>query len=86
MVWLLAVTLRSPYATLTPLSFDDVPGPVRAATEDRETDNLTHVPDSDQGMRDAIERRLVESENRGGVPCATPGPDDWADRRRRGRT
>ena len=67
----LAVTLCGATTTLTPLSLDDVPGLVRAATEDRATYGLTNVPDTEASMAQAVRTLLAEQEQRLGVPFAT---------------
>lgn len=55
----------SPVATrLSPLSLDDVPGLVRAATEDRVAYDFTLGPETNEAMQDAVAKLLAEQEAR----------------------
>jgi RimJ/RimL family protein N-acetyltransferase len=67
----LSVTLSGHHVTLTPLSFDDVPGLVAAATGDRSTYGWSIVPDTIEGMEFAVRRQLAERDQRNAVPFAT---------------
>jgi RimJ/RimL family protein N-acetyltransferase len=71
----LTVTLRGRHVTLTPLSMDDVPGLVEAASGERSTFGWSIVPDSTQGMGALIGRILAERDQRNGVPFATRRSD-----------
>jgi RimJ/RimL family protein N-acetyltransferase len=67
----LAVTLVGRHATLTPLTMDDVPKLVAAATEDATTYEWTVVPETAHDMEVAVSRLLEEQEGRLGVPFVT---------------
>jgi N-acetyltransferase len=67
----LAVTLSGHNVTLTPLSIDDAPGLVAAATGDRSTFSLTLVPDSVERMAEQVRALLVAQSQLEAVPFAT---------------
>jgi N-acetyltransferase len=67
----LAVTLTGPNVTLTPLSLDDAPGLLVAATEDRGTFAFTTVPDSEEHMVATIRSLLADRERREALPFTT---------------
>jgi RimJ/RimL family protein N-acetyltransferase len=71
----LSVTLRGRHVTLTPLSVDDVPGLVEAASGDRSTFGWSVVPATTDGMEVLVGRLLVERDQRNGVPFATRRSD-----------
>ena len=71
----LSVTLSGRHVTLTPLSLDDVPGLVHAASGDRSTFGWSIVPPSSDEW-DVIVRRLVTEGDQGNaVPFATRRSD-----------
>jgi N-acetyltransferase len=71
----LSVTLTGRHVTLTPLSLDDVPGLVHAASGDRSTFGWSIVPPT-SGEWDVIVRRLVADAEQGTVvPFATRRSD-----------
>jgi RimJ/RimL family protein N-acetyltransferase len=67
----LAVTLHGRYVTLTPLLLADVPGLVRAGSEDRSTYQFSDVPETAEAMHDTVVKLLVEQDALLGVPFAT---------------
>jgi N-acetyltransferase len=67
----LAVTLTGDHVTLTPLSLEDVPGLVLAASGDRSTYGWSIVPDTIEGMEAAVRRQLADRDDRTAVPFAT---------------
>jgi N-acetyltransferase len=67
----LAVTLSGQCVTLTPLSIDDAPGLVTAASEDRSSFSLTLVPDSVEQMVAQVRALLVAQEQLEALPFAT---------------
>ena len=71
----LAVTLVGRHVTLTPLTHDDVPGLVAAASEDRSSYCWTDVPETPEDMERAVARLLEEQAGRLGVPFATRASD-----------
>ncbi len=68
---LLDVTLEGRHATLTPLSPDDVPGLVEAASGDRTSFGWTYVPDNIPEMDDLVAKLLAERDAATAVPFAT---------------
>jgi RimJ/RimL family protein N-acetyltransferase len=71
----LSVTLTGEHVTLTPLSIDDVPMLVLAASGDRSTFGWSIVPGTRDGM-DAVIRRLLADANQGtAVPFVTRRSD-----------
>ncbi|HUZ41154.1 MAG TPA: GNAT family protein [Acidimicrobiales bacterium] len=71
----LAVTLTGRYVTLTPLSMDDVPDLVRAASGDRSTYGWSIVPDNTDKMANVVRRLLVDRDQRSAVPFSTRRTD-----------
>ncbi len=71
----LAVTLVGRHVTLTPLTHDDVPGLVAAASEDRSSYCWTDVPETPEDMERAVARLLEEQAGLLGVPFATRASD-----------
>jgi RimJ/RimL family protein N-acetyltransferase len=71
----LSVTLTGHHVTLTPLSLEDVPELVRAATGDRATFGWSIVPNTTDAMAIVVRRQLVERDQRNGVPFATRRSD-----------
>jgi RimJ/RimL family protein N-acetyltransferase len=71
----LSVTLRGRHVTLTPLSVDDVPGLVHAASGDRSTFGWSIVPGTIDGMEDVVRRLLADRDQRIAVPFATRRSD-----------
>jgi N-acetyltransferase len=67
----LAVTLSGPNVTLTPLSLDDAPGLLVAATEDRGTFAFTTVPDSEEHMVAALRSLLADRDRLEALPFTT---------------
>jgi len=67
----LSVRLEGRYAGLRPLSPDDVPGLVAAATEDRATYGFTFVPRTLEAMAAAVAALLKEHREGGCVPLTT---------------
>jgi len=67
----LAVTLEGRFVTLTPLTLDDVPGLVHAASGDRSTFTWSLIPDNLEGMRAVVQRLLGDQESRTAVPFVT---------------
>lgn len=71
----LAVTLVGRHVTLTPLTYDDVPGLVAAASENRSSYRWTDVPETPEAMETAVTRLLEEQARLLGVPFATRASD-----------
>jgi len=71
----LSVTLVGHHVTLTPLSIDDVPGLVHAASGDRSTFGWSLVPETNDAMATAVLRQLAERDQRLAVPFATRRSD-----------
>jgi RimJ/RimL family protein N-acetyltransferase len=71
----LSVTLSGRHVTLTPLSFEDVPGLVRAASGDRSTYGWSIVPGTIEGMDAVVRRQLDDQGQRNAVPFATRRAD-----------
>jgi N-acetyltransferase len=67
----LSVTLSGRHVTLTPLTIDDVPGLVEAASGDRSTFGWSIVPDSVPGMEALVGRLFAERDQRNGLPFTT---------------
>ncbi len=72
----LSVTLTGRIVTLTPLSLDDVPGLVAAASENRSTFHWTHVPDTVEGMARIVRSLLADEEVRTAVAFTTRRRED----------
>jgi RimJ/RimL family protein N-acetyltransferase len=71
----LPVTLTGRHVTLTPVSLDDVPGLVRAASGDRSTFRWSMIPDSDEGMTAVIQRLLDDQTSGTAVAFVTRRSD-----------
>jgi RimJ/RimL family protein N-acetyltransferase len=71
----LSVTLTGRHVTLTPLSMDDVPELVRAASGDRSTFGWSIVPDTIPEMDGVVGRLLADRDQRIVVPFATRRSD-----------
>ena len=71
----LSVTLTGRHVTLTPLSVEDVPGLVRAASGDRTTYGWSIVPASTDEMEVVVRRQLAERDQRNAVPFVTRRSD-----------
>lgn len=71
----LTVTLTGRHVTLTPLTIDDVPGLVHAASGDRATYGWSVVPDTTEAMEKEVRRLFAERDQRNGVPFATRRTD-----------
>jgi RimJ/RimL family protein N-acetyltransferase len=71
----LSVTLTGRHVTLTPLSLEDVPGLVEAASGDRSTYGWSIVPDTLEEMEVVVRRQLAERDQRNGVPFTTRRSD-----------
>jgi N-acetyltransferase len=67
----LAVTLEGRFVTLTPLTLDDVPGLVRAASGDRSTFTWSIIPDTHEGMKAVVQKLLSDHDERTAVPFVT---------------
>lgn len=67
----LSVTLHGRHVTLTPLSIDDVPGLVLAASGDRSTFGWSIVPGTAAGMDVVVRRLLAERDQGTAVPLVT---------------
>ncbi len=74
----LAVTLSGPTVTLTPLSLEDAPGLLVAATEDRRSFGFTAVPDTEARMVAAVRSLLVEQDKLEALPFATRSSESGA--------
>jgi len=71
----LSVTLTGRHVTLTPLSMDDVPELVQAASGDRSTFGWSIVPSTIREMEVVVGRLLADRDQRGAVPFATRRSD-----------
>jgi RimJ/RimL family protein N-acetyltransferase len=71
----LSVTLSGRHVTLTPLSFEDVPGLVQAASGDRSTYGWSIVPGTVEGMNAIVRRQLADQGQHNAVPFATRRTD-----------
>jgi N-acetyltransferase len=71
----LSVTLRGRHVTLSPLTEEDVPGLVAAASGDRSTYGWSIVPDTIDSMGDVVRRQLADRDQRLVVPFATRRSD-----------
>jgi N-acetyltransferase len=71
----LSLTLTGRHVTLTPLTLEDVPGLVRAASGDRSTYGWSVVPDSVDQMEVIVRRLISERDQRSAVPFATRRSD-----------
>jgi RimJ/RimL family protein N-acetyltransferase len=67
----LSVTLSGRHVTLTPLSLEDVPGLVRAASGDRSTYGWSIVPGTIEQMEIMVRRQLADRDQRNAVPFVT---------------
>ncbi len=72
------VTLEGRFALLTPLSLDDAPALVEAASGDRTTYEWMHLPETVPAMEALVAALLVEREAHTGVPFATRRASDGA--------
>jgi RimJ/RimL family protein N-acetyltransferase len=71
----LSVTLTGRHVTLTPLSMDDVPELVQAASGDRSTFGWSIVPGTIREMEVVVGRLLVDRDRRSAVAFATRRSD-----------
>ena len=71
----LSVTLTGRHVTLTPLSMDDVPELVQAASGDRSTFGWSIVPSTIREMEVVVGRLLADRDQRSAVPFATRRSD-----------
>ena len=71
----LSVTLTGRHVTLTPLSMDDVPELVQAASGDRSTFGWSIVPSTIREMEVVVSRLLADRDQRSAVPFATRRSD-----------
>jgi N-acetyltransferase len=71
----LSVTLPGRHVTLTPLSMDDVPGLVHAASGDRSTFGWSIVPATIEEATVVVRRLVADAEQRTAVPFATRRSD-----------
>src|ERR1700689_65135 len=71
----LSLTLTGRHVTLTPLSMDDVPGLVAAASGDRSPYGWSIVPDTIDEMGVVVRRQLADRDQRSAVPFATRRSD-----------
>jgi RimJ/RimL family protein N-acetyltransferase len=71
----LSLTLTGRHVTLTPLSLNDVPGLVAAASGDRSTYGWSIVPDAADEMEVVVRRQLADQDQRSAVPFATRRAD-----------
>jgi RimJ/RimL family protein N-acetyltransferase len=71
----LSVTLTGRHVTLTPLTLEDVPGLVRAASGDRSTYEWSIVPDTIDEMEAIVRRQLADRDQKSAVPFATRRTD-----------
>ncbi len=67
----LSVELTGDFALLLPLSLDDVPGLLAAATEDRSTFGFTFIPATAEEMERAVRTLLREQREGVSVPFTT---------------
>jgi RimJ/RimL family protein N-acetyltransferase len=70
------VTLEGHHTTLTPLSLDDVPGLVEAASGDRSTFAWANVPDTTSAMEVLVTKLLEDRDASTAVPFATRRTSD----------
>ncbi|MGB8196442.1 MAG: GNAT family protein [Acidimicrobiales bacterium] len=75
MTSVLSVTLTGRHVTLTPLSIEDVPGLVHAASGDRSTYGWSIVPATIEEATDVVRRLVTEAEERTAVPFVTRRSD-----------
>ena len=73
----LSVTLNGRHVTLTPLSMDDVPELVQAASGDRSTFGWSIVPSTIREMEVVVSRLLADRDQRSAVPFATRRSDTF---------
>jgi len=71
----LPVTLSGRFVTLTPLTPDDVPGLVHAASGDRSTFTWSLIPDTLDAMEAVVRNLLADQEARTAVPFVTRARD-----------
>jgi RimJ/RimL family protein N-acetyltransferase len=71
----LSVTLSGRHVTLTPLSIDDVPGLVQAASGDRSTFGWSIVPGTIDEANEVVRRLVTEAAQGTAVPFATRRSD-----------
>lgn len=71
----LSLTLTGRHVTLTPLTLEDVPGLVHAASGDRSTYRWSIVSDSVDQMEVVVRRLITERDQRSAVPFATRRSD-----------
>jgi len=71
----LSVTLTGRHVTLTPLTLEDVPGLVRAASGDRSTYGWSIVPGTVDEMEVVVRRQLADLDQRSAVPFVTRRTD-----------
>ncbi len=71
----LSVTLTGRHVTLTPLTLEDVPGLVRAASGDRSTYGWSIVPGTVGEMEVVVRRQLADRDQRSAVPFVTRRTD-----------
>jgi RimJ/RimL family protein N-acetyltransferase len=71
----LAVTLVGRHVTLTPVTIDDVPGLVLAASGDRSTFRWSTIPDDLEGMSAVIQKQLDDQDGGTAVPFVTRRTD-----------
>jgi RimJ/RimL family protein N-acetyltransferase len=67
----LSVTLVGEHTTLAPLAIDDLDGLVAAATQDRSSYTMTHVPDTIETMGEQVRHLLAEGDEGVCVPFTT---------------
>jgi RimJ/RimL family protein N-acetyltransferase len=67
----LSASLTGDVAELLPLSLDDIPGLLAAATEDRTTYGYTFIPSNHAEMERAVQSLLVEQREGVSVPFVT---------------
>ncbi len=69
------VTLIGDRVRLDPMTMDDVPGLLAAATEDRSTYGFTSVPDTEGEMREYVDAALTEQDAGLALPFTVSTPD-----------